>query len=182
MVRRPQLVDVTPAAEALGIGRHQLLHAGPPVDWDVASGALRGATVGACLAEGWAGTPDEAEALAASSVIELSPCHDHGCAGPMAGIVSPSMPPWTVTDGNGRTCRSTLNEGLGKVLRYGAFGPAVTERLVWMQRCSDRRWLRPCAATGRSTPARSSPRWWRWATRATTATGAGTRCWCGPCS
>jgi Protein of unknown function (DUF1116) len=131
---RPQLVDVTPAAEAVGIGRHQLLHAGPPVDWDAASGPLRGAIVGACLYEGWAGTPDEAEALAASSAIELSPCHDHGCAGPMAGIVSPSMPLWTVTDGNGRTCRSTLNEGLGKVLRYGAFGPAVSERLAWMQR------------------------------------------------
>ena len=131
---RPQLVDVVPAAEAVGIGRHQLLHAGPPVDWAAASGPLRGAIVGACLYEGWAGTPEEAETLAASGAIELSPCHDHGCAGPMAGIVSPSMPLWTVTDGNGRTTRSTLNEGLGKVLRYGAFGPAVTERLAWMQR------------------------------------------------
>ena len=131
---RPRLVDVLPAAEAVGIGPHQLLHAGPPVDWDAASGPLRGAIVGACLYEGWAGTPEEAEALASSEIIELSPCHDHGCAGPMAGIVSPSMPLWSVTDGNGRTTRSTLNEGLGKVLRYGAFGPAVTERLEWMQR------------------------------------------------
>jgi len=131
---RPQLVDVVPAAEAVGIGSRQLLHAGPPLDWEAASGPLRGAIVGACLYEGWAGTPEDAEALAASGAIELAPCHDHGCAGPMAGIVSPSMPLWTVTDGHGRTTRSTLNEGLGKVLRYGAFGPAVIERLAWMQR------------------------------------------------
>jgi hypothetical protein len=131
---RPQLVGVVPAAEAVGIGRHQLLHAGPPIDWEAASGPLRGAIVGACLYEGWAATPEEADGLASSGSIELAPCHDHGCAGPMAGIVSPSMPLWTVTDGNGRTTRSTLNEGLGKVLRYGAFGPAVSERLAWMQR------------------------------------------------
>ncbi len=131
---RPQLVDVRPAADEVGIGRHQLLHAGPPLAWDAASGPMRGAIVGACLYEGWADTPESAEALAASGAIELSPCHDHGCAGPMAGIVSPSMPLWILTDADGRTGRSTLNEGLGKVLRYGAFGGAVTERLVWMQR------------------------------------------------
>jgi hypothetical protein len=131
---RPRLIDVRPAAEAVGIGRHQLLHAGPPLTWEAASGPMRGAIVGTCLYEGWADTPDAAEALAASGVIELSPCHDHGSAGPMAGVVSPSMPMWILTDGDGRIGRSTLNEGLGKVLRYGAFGDAVTERLAWMQR------------------------------------------------
>jgi hypothetical protein len=131
---RPRLVDVRPAAEAVGIGRHQLLHAGPPIAWEAASGPLRGAIVGACLYEGWADTPAAAEALAAAGAIELSPCHDHGSVGPMAGIVSPSMPMWIVEDGDGRTSRCTLNEGLGKVLRYGAYGDAVTERLSWMQR------------------------------------------------
>jgi hypothetical protein len=129
---RPQLVDVRPASDEVGIGRHQLLHAGPPIEWDAASGPLRGAIVGACLYEGWAPTPEAAEALAASGAIELAPCHDHGTAGPMAGIVSPSMPMWVLDDGGGRVARSTLNEGLGKVLRYGAFAPAVIERLAWM--------------------------------------------------
>ena len=131
---RPRLVDVRPAAEAVGIGRHQLLHAGPPIGWEAASGPLRGAIVGACLYEGWADTPAAAEAHAASGTIELAPCHDHGSVGPMAGIVSPSMPMWALEDADGRTGRSTLNEGLGKVLRYGAYGDAVTRRLTWMQR------------------------------------------------
>jgi succinyl-CoA synthetase alpha subunit len=130
---RPHLVDVGAAGELVGIGRHQLLHAGPPLDWGSASGPMRGAVIGACLYEGWADTPEVAEALAASGSVELSPCHDHASVGPMAGIVSPSMPMWVLEDGDGRTSRSTLNEGLGKVLRYGAFGDAVTERLRWME-------------------------------------------------
>ncbi|HET6952835.1 MAG TPA: DUF1116 domain-containing protein [Acidimicrobiales bacterium] len=130
---RPHLVDVRPAAEVVGLGRYELLHAGPPLDWDSASGPMRGAIVGACLYERWAATPQAAEALAASGAIALSPCHDHASVGPMAGIVSPSMPMCVLEDGDGRASRSTLNEGLGKVLRYGAFGDAVSERLRWMQ-------------------------------------------------
>jgi Protein of unknown function (DUF1116) len=140
---RPRLVDIRPADELVGIGRHQLLHAGPPLDWAGASGPMRGAITGACLYEGWADTPDAAERLAESGTIELSPCHDHASVGPMAGVVSPSMPMWVLEDGEGRTSRSTLNEGLGKVLRYGAFGDAVTERLRWMERV-----LGPILASG----------------------------------
>ncbi|HET6834646.1 MAG TPA: DUF1116 domain-containing protein [Acidimicrobiales bacterium] len=140
---RPRLVDVRPAAELVGIGRHQLLHAGPPLAWGAASGPMRGAIIGACLYEGWADTPDAAEGLAASGAIELAPCHDHASVGPMAGIVSPSMPMWVLEEAGGRTSRSTLNEGLGKVLRYGAFGDAVTERLRWMERV-----LGPILASG----------------------------------
>jgi hypothetical protein len=142
---RPRIVDVRPAAEQIGLDRHQLLHAGPPIGWDAASGPLRGAIVGACLYEGWAETPAEAERLAASGTIELAPCHDHAAVGPMAGIVSPSMPMWVLEDGAGRTSLSTLNEGLGKVLRYGAYGDAVTERLRWMARV-----LGPVLASGLS--------------------------------
>ncbi|MGH9209113.1 MAG: DUF1116 domain-containing protein, partial [Acidimicrobiales bacterium] len=130
---RPHLVDVRPAAELVGIDRHQLLHAGPPLDWEAASGPMRGAIIGACLYEDWADSPEAAEALAASGAIELAPCHDHASVGPMAGIVSPSMPMWVLDAGDGRTSRSTLNEGLGKVLRYGAYGDAITERLRWME-------------------------------------------------
>ena len=140
---RPRLVDVRPAAELVGIEPHQLLHAGPPVEWGAASGPMRGAIIGACLYEGWADTPDAAERIAASGAIELSPCHDHASVGPMAGIVSPSMPMWVLEAADGRTSRSTLNEGLGKVLRYGAFGDPVTERLRWMERV-----LGPILASG----------------------------------
>jgi hypothetical protein len=52
----------------------------------------------------------------------------------MAGVVTASMPVWIMENkefGNRAYC--TLNEGLGKVLRYGANGPEVIERLQWMQ-------------------------------------------------
>src|SRR2546425_11962737 len=52
----------------------------------------------------------------------------------MAGITSPSMSLLVVEDQvHGNRTFSTLNEGLGKVLRYGAFAPEVLERLRWMQ-------------------------------------------------
>lgn len=129
----PHWVGVTTAAEALGLERGQFLHAGPPIAWEAASGPLRGALIGAMLLEGLAGTPEDAEAIAARGDIELSPCHHHAAVGPMAGVVSPSMPMFVVENGAfGNRAYATFNEGLGKVLRYGAFGPEVLERLRWM--------------------------------------------------
>ena len=92
---------------------------------------MRGALIGAVLYEGLAETPEEAVALAPR--LDLAPCHHHGAVGPMAGVISPSMPVMVVEDASG-TGRSyaTLNEGLGKVLRYGAFAPEVIDRLHWM--------------------------------------------------
>jgi Protein of unknown function (DUF1116) len=128
------LVDVLPASEALGLERGQLLHAGPPVTWERASGPLRGALVGAMLFEGLAGSPEEAERLlAAGDAVSWEPCHARGAVGPMAGVVSPSM--WVFClrdDANGASSWCSLNEGLGKVLRYGAYGTEVVERLHWM--------------------------------------------------
>ena len=131
---RPMLLDVRPASEAIaGLGGRMLLHAGPPVEWERMCGPMRGAVIGAALYEGWADTPEKAEALAASGGIDWAPCHHHGAVGPMAGIVSPSMPVVVVenADGGTRAC-ATLNEGLGKVLRFGAYGGEVIERLRWM--------------------------------------------------
>ena len=50
----------------------------------------------------------------------------------MAGIISPSMPVWIVVDATGGgSAFCNLNEGLGKVLRFGANSAAVTARLKW---------------------------------------------------
>jgi Protein of unknown function (DUF1116) len=132
---RPHLIDIAPAREAVaGLGDRMLLHAGPPIAWDDASGPLRGAIIGAALYEGWAGDPDAAADLAAGGGIELAPCHEHGAVGPMAGIVSPSMPMYVIRDDeHGVEARCTMNEGLGKVLRYGAYSPEVIDRLRWME-------------------------------------------------
>jgi hypothetical protein len=130
----PVWTDVVTAREAVGIERGQFLHAGPPITWERASGPMRGALIGAMLYEGLAATPDEAADLAARGGIELSPCHEHAAVGPMAGVVAPSMPMFRIDNtASGNTAWCTLNEGLGKVLRYGAYGPEVVERLRWMQ-------------------------------------------------
>jgi len=129
-----RLVDVVPASEALGLERGQFLHAGPPVTWERASGPMRGALIGAMLFEGLAATAEEAErALAAGDGVTWEPCHHRGAVGPMAGVISPSMWVFVLRDDvHGHTSWCSLNEGLGKVLRYGAYGPEVIERLHWM--------------------------------------------------
>jgi hypothetical protein len=131
---RAELVDVLPASELLGLGPGDFLHAGPPITWERASGPMRGALMGAAALEGLVEEPEAAAPLfAAGSQATLSPCHGAGAVGPMAGVVSASMWMFVLEDPatGDRTCCS-LNEGLGKVLRYGAYGPEVLERLRWM--------------------------------------------------
>ncbi|GGI04246.1 DUF1116 domain-containing protein [Egicoccus halophilus] len=130
----PHWVGITTARDAVGIETGQFLHAGPPITWERASGPLRGALIGAMLYEGMADTPEQAIAIAERGELELAPCHSRAAVGPMAGVVSPSMPMFAVENGAfGNRAYCTLNEGLGKVLRYGAYGPEVIERLQWMQ-------------------------------------------------
>ena len=128
------LVDVRPASEVLGLAPGRFCHAGPPIGWDRASGPLRGALIGAMLLEGLAGDPAEAQRrLAAGDGVEWVPCHHLGGVGPMAGVVSSSMWVFVLRDEvHDRTSWCTLNEGLGAVLRYGAYAPEVIERLRWM--------------------------------------------------
>ncbi len=113
--------------------RKTLLHAGPPVAWQNMCGTMQGAMIGAMLFEGWAKTPEEAQALGASGEVAFSPCHHHRCIGPMAGIVSPSMAMYvTRNDAFGVEVYTTFNMGLGKVLRMGAYGPEIIDKLRWM--------------------------------------------------
>jgi Protein of unknown function (DUF1116) len=130
---RAELVDVRPASACLGLERGHFLHAGPPIGWDRASGPLRGALIGAAVYEGLAATADEAETMLARGAFTWEPCHHRGAVGPMAGVVSSSM--WMLElhdDAHDARSWCSLNEGLGKVLRYGAYSPDVIERLRWM--------------------------------------------------
>lgn len=133
---RPHLADIDVARDVFpDMTDRTFFHAGPPIEWDRASGPMRGAIIGGMLYEGLATDPDDAAIRAARGEIELSPCHHHGAVGPMAGVTTPSMPVAIIQDGAGDGISySTLNEGLGKVLRYGAFAPEVVERLQWMDR------------------------------------------------
>ena len=132
---RPRLVDVRPAHEVIpGMHAHLLLHAGPPIIWERMSGPLRGAVIGALLYEGLATDTASAEQLAASGEIAFAPCHHYNAVGPMAGVTSASMPVQIIEEPvYGHQTFSTLNEGLGKVLRYGANSAEVVAKLRWME-------------------------------------------------
>ncbi len=132
---RPLLVGMGIAGEVIPeMGERMILHAGPPITWERMCGPMRGAVMGAIVYEGWAESPEEAEQLAASGEIAFDPCHHHHTVGPMAGIVSPSMPVFIVkNETHGNRSYATQNEGLGRVLRYGAYGDDVIARLKWME-------------------------------------------------
>jgi Protein of unknown function (DUF1116) len=127
--------DLIPGFAPSGQARLLITHSGPPITWDRMCGPMRGAIIGALIYEELAGTPDAAERIAASGEIEFAPCHHYAAVGPMAGIISPSMPVFAVrNETSGHIAYATQNEGLGRVLRYGAFGPEVIRRLKWMEK------------------------------------------------
>ncbi|GAB3623252.1 DUF1116 domain-containing protein [Mariniluteicoccus endophyticus] len=128
-----ELVRIRPASEVLGLEKGRFLHAGPPLEWERASGPMKGALIGAMIFEGLAETPEEAEESLAAGRATFEPCHHHDAVGPMAGVVSPSMWMFELKDPvHGNTAYCSLNEGLGKVLRYGAYNDEVQKRLRWM--------------------------------------------------
>src|SRR5215510_13230693 len=134
LAARPMLVGMGRAADTLpGLGPHHVLHAGPPIAWERMCGPMRGAVIGAILYEGWADSPETAQRLADEGGITFAPCHHFGAVGPMAGVLSPSMPVFIVENAvAGNRAFAILNEGLGKVLRFGAYGHEVLDRLRWM--------------------------------------------------
>jgi hypothetical protein len=134
MESRPILRAVAAARDVIPrMADDLLLHAGPPITWERMSGPLRGAVIGALIFEGRAKDEAQATKLAESGKIRFEPCHDHASVGPMAGVLSPSMMVYVLEDEtHGRKTFSNLNEGYGKVLRYGAFSNEVLQRLRWM--------------------------------------------------
>lgn len=132
----PFLIDVVPAKEKIKEfnGRKLLLHAGPPIKFQDMTGPMQGACIGASLFEGWAETEADALAILQNGEVEFMPCHHVNAVGPMGGITSGNMPVFVVenrSEGNEAYC--TMNEGIGNVLRFGAYSKEVIERLEWMR-------------------------------------------------
>jgi hypothetical protein len=134
MTARPLLKGVATARDVIpGMRDRLILHAGPPIEWERMSGPLRGAVIGSLLFEGLAEDESEATALIDRGEIDFAPCHHHQTVGPMAGVTSASMAVYVVENvTHGNLAFSNLNEGYGKVLRYGAYSPEVLEKLGWM--------------------------------------------------
>jgi hypothetical protein len=136
------MMESDPIWEGVGVARKaipnmkdfMLLHAGPPIEWPRMSGPMKGAVIGAIMYEGWATDESEAYKIVKSGKITFEPNHLHSCVAPMAGIISPNMPVLIVRDHKfDINTFSNLNEGLGKVLRYGAYSPEVIHRLIWIR-------------------------------------------------
>ena len=129
----PVLVDCRPAWEALELPPRTVLHAGPPIEWARMCEPMRAAVLGAIRYEGWATNDDAATALVERGEVRLEPCHHWRAVGPMTGIVTASMPLFVVENrARGNRAHATINEGLGKVLRFGANDDSVIARLRWL--------------------------------------------------
>ena len=130
----PVLIDVRPAGEVVaGLEDRMILHAGPPIEWTRMCGPMRGAIAGAIVLEGWAPTLEAAGELAASGEIRFAPNHHFDAVGPMTGLTTRTMPVMVVENrafGNRAFC--TVNEGLGKVMRFGGNDASVLDRLRWL--------------------------------------------------
>lgn len=131
----PMLVDVVYAKDAIeGMQKHWIGHAGPPLEWEDMCGPLQGAILGAIVYEGLAETLEEAKELVLNKKVEFKSNHSMGAVGPMTGMITYSMPLWKVENKTfGNVAYSTFNEGLGKVMRFGANGPDVIARLKWLE-------------------------------------------------
>lgn len=132
---QPYLMDVVPAKSVIKeLNGKVLLHAGPPLKWEQMTNPMKGSCYGAAIFEGWAKDEEEADKMLSSGEVEFIPCHHVDAVGPMGGITSGNMPVLVVENkdgGNRAYC--TLNEGIGKVLRFGAYGEEVVNRLHWMK-------------------------------------------------
>ncbi len=131
----PVLVDVIAAGAAIpALGAQMILHAGPPIGWRRMCGPLRGAIAGIAVFEGWAPDLDAAEAMAADGAFDFRPNHDFDAVGPMTGLTTLGQPVMVVENrafGNRAYC--TINEGLGKVMRFGGNDAEVLARLAWLR-------------------------------------------------
>ena len=131
----PVLVDVIPAARAIpALKDRMILHAGPPIEWSRMCGPMRGAIMGIAVFEGWADDLVEAESMAAAGEFEFHPNHHFDAVGPMTGMTTISQPLMVVentTYSNRAYC--AINEGLGKVMRFGGNDAEVLERLCWLR-------------------------------------------------
>ncbi len=132
---QPFLIDVVPAASVIPeLNGRVLLHAGPPIEYADMTGPMQGSCIGAVLFEHWCETEEDAVALLESGGVKFIPCHHVHAVGPMGGITSANMPVMVVEnrlDGTRAYC--IMNEGIGKVLRFGAYSQEVIDRLTWMK-------------------------------------------------
>jgi hypothetical protein len=133
---RPILVDIKCAKDILPkMKKNSIFHAGPPIDWTKMCGPMRGAIVGTMIFEGFATTWNDAVTLIKKGGIDFSSNHDHDAVGPMAGVISPSLPILVVKDlSNGKTCYARFVENR---VQFGLFDQeSVNVLRFWSEKLS----------------------------------------------
>ncbi len=68
--------------------------------------------------------------------VTFIPCHHVNAVGPMGGITSANMPVFVVenrSEGNEAYC--IMNEGIGTVLRFGAYSEEVSQSFKMDAKC-----------------------------------------------
>lgn len=132
---QPFLLDVVPAKDVIEeLNQKAILHAGPPIKWENMTHPMQGSCIGATLFEGWADNEDDAQQMLEAGEIKFIPCHSVDAVGPMGGITSANMPVLVVENkANEKRAYCNLNEGIGAVLRFGAYNEEVINRLKWMK-------------------------------------------------
>lgn len=132
---QPFLIDVVPAKSVIPeLNEKVLLHAGPPIVWERMTEPMQGSCIGAALFEKWADNEEDARKMLENGEVKFIPCHHVDAVGPMGGITSGNMAVLVVENKmDGKRAYCTMNEGIGKVLRFGAYGEEVINRLHWMK-------------------------------------------------
>jgi len=132
---QPFLLDVVPAKDVISeLNDKALLHSGPSIAWEDMNDPMQGSCVGAVLFEGWASNEEEARKQLAGGEIKFISAHSVNAVGPMGGITSANFPVVVVENkASGRYGYCNLNEGIGAVLRFGAYNEEVLNRLKWMK-------------------------------------------------
>lgn len=132
---QPVLVDIKQAKDCFpDMDPYTIFHAGPPVEWSQMCGPMRAGVMVALKYENLALNDDEAVKIVESGKINFKPCNDQNIVGPMTGITTYSMPLYVVENKTyGNFSYSTINEGMGKVLRFGANSSEVVTRLKWIE-------------------------------------------------
>lgn len=132
---QPFLLDVVPANSVISeLNGKALLHSGPPTTWEKMPHPMQGSCIGATLFEGWADNEEDAQKMLEAGEITFISAHSVNAVGPMGGITSGNMPVFVVENKTGgKRAYCNLNEGIGAVLRFGAYNQEVINRLNWMK-------------------------------------------------
>lgn len=131
----PVLLGVRRALDEIpGMEPRMILHPGPPLPWEEFCDPLRRSVRAAAVAEGWASSPEEADALVARSDVSLGSANGHRTVVPMATALGPSAPVFVVENRQGgNRAYSAVNQGPGQAAWFGVETPEAVERLVFLR-------------------------------------------------